>query len=502
MFTSAIDRERAAQLRPWLAVAMAAALLLSACAVGPNFSRPGPPRVERYGAAPPPARVEADGSAQVIELGRSPGASWWRLFGSSALDGLVSEGLAKSPTLASARAALLQSQDQARAGAGVFYPSVDAAFDATRARFTPLEIGSRAPASTFNLFTLTGSINYAVDLFGGERRSVEALRAAAERQRYAVGSAFLLLTGNIVDAAIARAAYMAQGDVLDRIIQVESDQRNVLLAQYNAGTIGWSAVLELDQQLGADRASAAAVRQRQAAATSLLSVLIGREPGEVVPAAPTLTDLTVPAEAPVSLPSQIVRERPDILQAEASLHQASADVGVATAALFPTITLTGEYGGVSTMLGQLGSAAGRFWSVGPHVDVPLFEGGTRWYGRKAALAAYVQAEDDYRQTVLAALEQVADVLKAVDADAKMAAAARSAFEAANLASTLSRTNGQAGLLADYDVMTSELLADRARLNLISAQSQRLQDVVALYLASGGGWAAAEADRQAANGSSK
>lgn len=469
-----------------------ALLLASGCAVGPNFKIPPAPRVDRYDIAPGPARLQGDQASQDIELGRSPAAAWWRLFGSDSLDGLVAEGLKNSPTLAAAQAALLQSQDQARAGAGVFFPSASGSFSAARERLSPLQFGQNAPGSTFNLYTLTGAVTYAVDLFGGERRSVEALRAAAERQKYAVGSAYLLLTGNIVDAAMARAGYASQAETLEDIVRLESGQRDILAAEYQAGHASWSAVLELDQQLAVDRTSLATTRQRQAAATSLLSVLIGREPGEAQAPAPELVDLKVPQEAPVSLPSQIVRQRPDILQAEAALHQASANVGVATAALFPSITLSGDYGGTSTLIGQLGASSGRFWSVGPRLDVPIFEGGALWYGRKAAQAAYVQAQADYRQTVLSALEQTADALKALDADAKAADASRTGFDAASLNGRLSRANGQAGVLAEFDVMTADIATDRARLDLISIEAQRLQDVVALYIASGGGWTAESA----------
>jgi NodT family efflux transporter outer membrane factor (OMF) lipoprotein len=467
--------------------AVLACLLASGCAVGPDFTRPAPPRLERYAAQPGAGRLEADGQAQTIELGRPTDPVWWRLFGSPKLDDLVAAGLKNSPTLVSAREALQQSRDQARAGAGVFFPSLNGSFDAAREHSTPLLLGENGPGSTFSLYTLTGAVSYAVDLFGGERRGVEALNAAADRQRYAVGSAYLLLTGGVVDAAIARAGYAGQADTLDDIVRLDCAQRDILAAEYKAGTVAWPAVLAVEQQLDADRQSLAGARQRQAASTSLLQTLIGRETGEDAPPAPALDELTVPADAPVALPSQLVRQRPDILQAEASLHQASAQVGVATAALFPSISITGDYGAASTSLARLASPAGRFWSVGPSVDVPIFRGGALWFGRKAAQAAYRAAAADYRQTVLAGLEQVADSLKALDADAEVTAASRAAFDAASLNHTLTQANLKAGVVADYDAMTAEIEADRARLGLIAARSQRLQDVVALYLASGGGW---------------
>ena len=484
----AMPPSRDHRVRP--AVSAAACLLIAGCAVGPNFHRPAPPTLDRYSAQPGPARLEADGAVQIIAPGRPTDPAWWRLFGSTALDDLVAEGLKSSPTLAAARAALSESRDQARAGAGVFFPQISAEANALRERFAPAEEGDRGAPSTFDLYTLTGRISYMVDLFGGERRNVEALVAAADHQRYAVGAAYLALTGNVVDAAIARAGYAEEAEALREIARLDADQRDVLVAQFKAGYGAWSNVLVAEQQLDTDRESLAAALQRQAASTTLLQALLGREVGAQGPPAPSLDDLTVPEAAPVSLPSQIVRERPDILQAEAALHQASAQVGVATAALFPSISITGNYGDASLSLGKLGSPQGVFWGIGPSVNVPIFQGGQLWYARKAAQAAFLESEANYRQTVLAALEQVADSLKALDTDAAISGANRGAFEAARGDVSLAEANRQAGVIADYDAMTLEIQAGRARLGLIAAKSQRLQDVVGLYLASGGGWNAA------------
>ena len=368
-----------------------------------------------------------------------------------------------------------------------FLPSLGAAFDATREHSTPHLLGQNGSGSTFSLYTLAGEISYTLDLFGGQRRSVEALNARAAYQDHAVGAAYLLLTGSIVDTAIARAGYAEQSAALTDIVALDGAQRDILQARYQSGHGALSAVLTAEQQLAADKEGLATAGQRQAASTTLLAALIGREPAEVAPRYPVLAELAVPIDAPVSLPSQLVRQRPDILEAEALLHEAGAEVGVATAALFPSIGLTGDYGAASASLARLSSPAGRFWSIGPTVDVPIFRGGSLWFGRKAAQATFVKAQSDYRQTVLAGLAQVADQLKALDADARISAASRAAFDAAALNHSLADANRQAGLIADYDAMSLAIQADRARLSLIAAKSQRLQDVVGLYLASGGGW---------------
>jgi len=447
--------------------------------------------LDGYGAASAVTRLEGDGAAQVIEPGRPVDAAWWRLFGSPRLNDLVSAGLEGSPTLTAARAALAESQDQGRAGAGVFFPQLSGEADAERERFAPVEQGVSGKPATFGLYTLTGRVSYALDLFGGERRSVEALVAAADRQRYAAGAAYLALTGNIVDAAIARAGYADQAAALDDIVRLDGARRDGLNAQFRAGYGAWSNVLAAQQQLDADRQTLAVTVQRQAASMTLLQSLLGRETGTPAPAAPALADLTIPPDAPVSLPAQVVRERPDILQAQAALHQASAQVGVATAALFPSIDITGNFGAASLSLGKLGSPDGVFWGIGPSIKAPIFTGGALWYGRKAAQQDFLQVQSTYRQTVLSALEQVADSLKALDADAAVSAASRDAADAAQGDVILARANREAGVIADDDAMGLEIQADRARLILIAARSQRLQDVVALYLASGGGWSVSQ-----------
>jgi NodT family efflux transporter outer membrane factor (OMF) lipoprotein len=460
------------------ALGAAVALSASGCAVGPNFHTPAPPRVDRY---------ETQSGGLSGDLGRPTDPAWWRLFGSPSLDQLVDAGLKGSPTLSSARHALEQSQDQARAGAGVFYPQASAAFDSASQRLTPARFGQTGRPTVFSLYTLTGEISYALDLFGGERRRVEALKAGAEAQAYGVGAAHLLLTGGLVDAAIARAAYADEAAALDRLVRLEAAQKDILTAEAQAGHGAWSAVLEAEQQLSVDQQSLQQARQRQASAETLLATLLGREPGEPLPSSPGLDEIRTPGDLPVSLPSQLVRQRPDIRQAEAVMHEANAQVGVATAAMFPSISLTGTYGAETLSVSALGSSAARFWNFGPSVDVPIFQGGTLWYGRKAAQAALLQTQDDYRQTVLAALKQVADTLKALQADAAIDTSSQRALDAAVTNGALAQANLRAGTIAEFDAMTVEIQVERARLLQISARAQRLQDVAVLYVACGGGW---------------
>jgi len=473
-----------------LGASLALALgLLAACAVGPDFHRPAPPRTATYGPVPPPAVVAGDGARQALRPDGPASPDWWTAFRSPTLDALVEDGLRHSATLAQAVAVLTEAKQTAQAGAGVYVPQLGLNAAADRERSTPLRLGVQGAPTTFSLYTLSASVSYAVDLFGGERRRVEALNAGTDRARQSLAAARLLLEGNIADAAIARAGYEAEAESLAMILALERDQRDMLQAQYAAGRVGIGSLDLIVRQIAADEAARLAVVQRRDAAAGLVQQLLGREPGEARPDLPALDGLRVPGQLPAVLPSDVVRVRPDILEKEAALHQASAEVGVAEAALFPSIALTGDAGQANTALSHLGDPAGRFWSVGPSVTVPLVSGGTLWFGRKAAAAAWRAAAADYRQTVLAALEQVSDALRAVETDAKVADARRAAFDSAGLDQRLADVTADAGVTGAYDAGTARIALERARLDLIDARTQRLQDAVALFLATGGGWSA-------------
>lgn len=472
---------------------MAIAAVLSGCAVGPNFDRPAPPRTSQY----EPSGAVQGGQDFRIAYGADPEAGWWRLYGSSELDALVAEGLRASPTLAAAQAALRGSRDQLRAGSGIFYPQVGSDFAGGRERANSAEFGEPGKGATFDLFTLSASVDYALDLFGGERRTVEALKAQSEHQRQALGATWLALTGAIVDAAIAEAAYDAEAEALVDIVRQDELQRDVLTAEETAGTTSKSAVFLAIEQLTADQQLLAATQARTAQSEHLLKSLIGREPGETLPADPSAFDaLLTPREVPVSLPSRLAAARPDILQAEADLHQASAEVGVATAALFPSVSLSAASGLQNNVFADLPKAESRFWSYGFDVDAPLFTGGQRWFQRRGAQEAYRGALASYRQTVLNALQQTADALQALNADDQALAAARAGLDAASATHALAGVNVQAGMNSDFDASDYALTMDRLRIAYVAARALELQDMAALYLASGGGWPGTEAQREA------
>ena len=365
-------------------------LLLAGCAVGPNLSAPHPRPIDHYTTGPTPtATIPADGRAQRFEQGGMVVADWWRLFNSPGLRRGRTRGHRRTTQgLQAAQAGLRQSQDILRAGYGVFYPQLNAGAEASRQKTSPAVTGGNTPGSIFNLFTLSGTVSYALDVFGGERRAVERLRRPGGSSARCGAAAYITLSGNVVNAMIAQAGYQEQIRATEQIIGFERDQIKITDAQAQAGLIPYANLLSLQSQLAALEATLPPLRQKLSQTEHLLAVLAGRTPAEQDPQQVELSGLTLPAELPVTLPSQLVRRRPDILAAEAQLHSASAGIGVATAALFPSFMLNGAYGVGSNSSGNLFTSSSGFWNLGANVTAPLFRGGTLWYGRQAALDAY------------------------------------------------------------------------------------------------------------------
>lgn len=479
---------RTALLGVCMAVSGGCVMSLSGCAVGPDFVRPALPDAAGYTREPQAhATPSADGVAQRFGVGNDVQADWWRLFNSPALDAAVQRALAGSPTLAAAEANLRQSQDRLRAGDGLFYPQLDAGLGAERARSAPGQQGSSSTASVFNVVTASGSIGYALDVFGGQRRAVEGLQAQVDAQRDARAAAYLSLSANVVDACIARAAYAAQARATEALIALETEQLTGIEAQVRAGTSAYANLLSQRSLIAGNQALLAPLRQKIDQADHLLALLQGLAPSQAAPVDIDLLGLNLPTEIPVSLPSALVRQRPDILAAEAQLHAASAEIGVATAAMYPSISLSAAYGTAGASLGNLGGAAGRFWSIGPSLTAPLFHGGSLRAERDAAVDAFEAQQANYRQTVLSAFSQVADALKALEHDAQALQAQSDAKRAAADALALLQANHRAGLVAYVDVLVADIQLHAASIGWLQAVAQRQQDTVALFVALGGCW---------------
>ncbi len=465
-----------------------ALLILSGCAVGPDYVRPEAPAQDHYNYGQDPSdTVAVAGVSQHFEKGAPPVVQWWTLFRSRQLDAAVAEALADNPGLQAAQASLRQSNENLRAGYGIFYPQGNADAGTAREKFSPALFGSTAPGTIFNLTTLSASVSYALDLFGGERRMVEGLASQVDLQRSLTQGTYLVLSGNIVNTLVARAAYQAEIDETAQMIALLQEQIGIAEKQFQAGTAAYGAVLALRSQEAALEAALPPLRQRQSQAEHLLATLEGKPPAAWQPPQVALAELTLPAALPLSLPSELVRQRPDILAAEAQLHAASANIGVATAALFPSFSLNASYGQNSTAMNRLFASNGNFWSLGADVTAPLFNGGTLLSRRQAAQEAYGQSLASYRQTVLAAFAQVADTLRALEHDAEASAAQARSVATAQDTLHLLAANYQAGMINYLQVLAADMQYHQARIAQVQARAQQLQDTSALFVALGGGW---------------
>jgi NodT family efflux transporter outer membrane factor (OMF) lipoprotein len=458
------------------------------CAVGPDFERPKAPTIERYTTEPAPtATIPADGKAQRFERGARIIPEWWSLFNSPKLNAVVNDAIANNQSLQAAQASLRQSQENLRAGYGIFFPQLDASADATRQKFSPARFGSSTPSSIFNVFTLSATVSYALDIFGGERRAVESLGAQVDFQRYMALGTYIALSGNVVNAVVAQAAYSDQIKATEEIINFQRDQIKITEAQAQAGLIPYANLLSLQSQVEAFESTLPPLRQKLSQTEHLLATLAGRSPAEWVPVEINMADIMLPIALPVTLPSDLVRQRPDILAAEAQLHSASAEIGVATAALFPSFTLNGSYGSQSSSTKDILKSGSGIWSLGANISQPLFHGGTLWYKRKAALEGYQQSLAIYRQTVLSAFAQVADTLRALEHDAELTQAQSKALSASEEALRLILANFQAGTATYVQVLIANGQYQQAKIGYLQSQAQRYQDTVALFVSLGGGW---------------
>lgn len=461
---------------------------LGACTMGPDFAPPAPPDTPRYTRDPPPeSTVQAAGVAQRFYTGTDLPAQWWRLFGSETINATMAQALAANPTLQAAQASLRESQENLRAGQGVFLPSVNAGAGLSRARSAPAKQGASMDGTVYNLATANVLVSYPLDVFGLERRTVEALAAQVDNQRYLTLAVYLTLSANVVNTFIARAAYAAQIRETEQLIELEQQQLASVQAQVQAGTAPYSDLLVQQTLIAGNMALVAPLKQKLSQADNLLAQLTGAPASETTFAAVELDTLKLPADIPVSLPSEWVRQRPDILAAQAQWHVASANIGVATAAMFPSFSLSAEYGRAGAGLGQFSKAGGAFWDMGASLAAPLFSGGRLSAQRRAAIAEYEVQQANYRQTVLAAFSQVADALNALDHDAQALQAQATALSLAKESLALLQTNYRAGMAAYLDVLAADAQYHQASIGYQQALALRLQDTVALFAALGGGW---------------
>ncbi len=470
---------------------LAVALLLAGCAVGPDFQRPAAP--EQSGYTPQPvAPIAATGNlagggGQRFAVGRDIPGQWWELFRSPALDSLVRQALAANPDLEAAQAALRQAKELALAQGGVLYPAVDAGFSAARERPSAASTGFQGPAPIFSLANASVSVSYAVDLFGGNLRAIESAEAQAELQRYQLEAAYLSLSANLVTAAVQEASLRAQIATTNEILEAERRQLEVVRRQFELGGAAKSDVLAQEATLAQTRATLPALGKQLALLRNQLTALAGRFPAQQIEQSFDLSGLTLPDQLPLSLPSQLVEQRPDLRAAEALLHQASADLGVATANQFPQLTLSAGWGSAANGVGALFSSGTGLWNLGLGLTQPVFHGGELLHRRKAAEAALDKAAAQYRSAVLTAFRSVADALSALQSDTEALAAQLAAERSAADSLALSRQQYALGAVSYLTLLNAERTHEQTRIGLVQAQAARYADTAALFQALGGGW---------------
>jgi NodT family efflux transporter outer membrane factor (OMF) lipoprotein len=475
------------------AVVTLAAVLLAGCAVGPDFRKPAAPEVTGYTAQPPSTTVAtadvAGGQAQRFVDGSDLPGDWWTLFHSRPLNALIEQSLARNHDLKAAQAALLVARENALAQRGAYSPSVTAGFAATREQDPP---GALAPvpsnnAFLYNLFTPQLSISYAPDVFGLNRRTVESVQAQEQSVRFQMIAAHITLSANVVAAAVQEASLQSQVDATRELVDINTRMMKILRYQFSKGYVGRLEVAAQETQLAQVVATLPPLLRQLEQQQNLLAVLAGQFPGQSPAAKFDLSSLQLPQELPLSLPSQLVAQRPDVLQAQANMHAASAQIGVAIANRLPNIALSANAGSTALAMGQLFKSGTGFWNLGAAVTAPIFEGGTLLHQERAAKAAYVEAVEQYRSTVLTAFQNVADTLAALEHDAEGLKAAAAAADAGKVALDLSQRQWKAGYASYLSVLSAEQAYQQARIALVQAQANRYADTAALFQALGGGW---------------
>jgi NodT family efflux transporter outer membrane factor (OMF) lipoprotein len=470
-----------------------ACFLTAGCVVGPNFKPPAPPAVSAYTAKPlePPVATAGvpGGEAQRFVSGADIPADWWTLFHSRALNDLVEQALARNADLKAAQAALLVAHENTLAQHGLFAPKVSAGASITRERDPS---GSLAPVPSNNAFLYTLitpqlSVSYVPDVFGLNRRAAEAAAAQEEGSRYQMLAVDITLTANVASAAIQQASFEDQIETTKELISINRQMLSLLQYQESKGYVGGPDVVAQKAQLAQLEASLPPLIKQRDQQDHLLAVLTGRFPSQVAPQKFSLSGLTLPSDLPLSLPSVLVERRPDILQAQSNMHAASAEVGVATANRLPNITLSANAGSTALAIGQVFGPGTGFWNIGAALLAPIFDGGTLLHQQRGARAAYQQAAEQYRGTVLTAFENVADTLSALEHDAEAVKASAAAADAGKASLDLSRLRYKDGYDPYLAVLNAEQSYQQERLSLVQAETNRFTDTVALFQVLGGGW---------------
>ncbi len=490
-----VELQPAVTVRRALSVATLA-FVLAGCAVGPDFKPPAPPKVATYtGHAlenPVATPGVAGGRAQHFADGADIAGDWWKLFHSKALNALVAQALAHNHDLKAAQAALRVAHEDVLAQRGAYFPSVSAGLDASHEKapvvLAPVPNYPVVPQEyRYDLYTPQLTISYTPDLFGANRRTVESLQAQAQAARFQMIATWTTLTSNVVVTAVQEAALQDQVRATRKLVVLERKGLAILRLRFRKGDASRLDVAAQQTQLAQTEAGLPALVKQLDATRHALAVLVGAFPDQAPAGNLALSDFKLPQSLPVSLPSRLVAQRPDVRLARANLHAASAAIGVAAAARLPSITLSANAGATALAISNLFTSGTGFWGVAASLTAPIFQGGELMHQERAAKAAYVEAAEQYRGTVLGAFQNVADTLVALQQDATALHSAAIAMRAAKTTLDLSRLQLRHGYIGGFELLSAEQAYQQARIALVQAEAERFADTAALYQALGGGW---------------
>lgn len=482
---------RKPQLFAYLMVS-AAWLATTGCVVGPNFKKPPAPNVGGYTPAPISTTTGTPnvggGEAQHLLEGQDIPGEWWALFHSKPLNDLIEQSLKANPDLKAAQAALLVAHENVLAQKGYYYPSLGASLTADRSKTSSVVSPFTASGALYySLFTPQVGVSFVPDVFGLNRRTVEGLRAQEQQVRFALAATHITLSSNLVAAAIQEASLRAQVAATQELIKISTNILQILQNQFAYGYVSRLDVAAQEAQLAQVQATLPPLMKQLAQQRDLLVALSGGFPNQDLPQKFELSSLQLPQDLPLSLPSKLVEQRPDVLQAQENLHFACAQIGIARANRLPSIALTADAGSMALAFSDLFSSGTSFWDLAGGVAQPVFQGGTLMHRERAARDAYVQASEMYRSTVLTAFQNVADSLNALQQDAEALKTAAAAKDAAAITLDLTQKQLQTGYANYLSLLNAEQTYQQAVINLTLAQANRYADTAALFQALGGGW---------------
>jgi NodT family efflux transporter outer membrane factor (OMF) lipoprotein len=496
------------------ALLVSVAAFVAGCAVGPRYHRPEAPPNAGYAPAPllessASAPIHG-GEAQRLVSGRDIPFDWWELFKSAALNALVERAFRANPTIASAQAALVQAQEMVYAQQGYFFPTIAANYDFERQKIAgnltldnvpgvegngdnllpPVQDPNNYPHThplSYDLHTAQLTVGFVPDVFGANWRQVETLAAQTDAQRFALEATYVTLASNVVAAAIQEASLRAQLEATRQIIEADTKSLQILRDQFRLGLAMRIDVAAEEAALGQAKMLLPPLQMQFEQTRDLIRALVGNLPNQEVPETFEIDALQLPSELPVSLPAKIIEQRPDVRAAEAQLHAANAQVGVAVAAMLPQFSITGNAGGNADQFSWMFRSGGPFWTIVGGVSQPIFEGGTLLHRKRAASAALQQAAAQYQSTVIAAYQNVADTLHASLSDAEALSLDVEAENSAKVTYDLTRRQMEVGYANYLALLSAQNAYNQALLTRVQAQATRYGDTIALFQALGGGW---------------